>query len=98
MQQLKEETHFVIISNDTDLDHVVNLLKSQGRSAERVGTKKEEKPVIVTATASLSPIKIYCTHLVAYSKNRPRKKTLYSIVSKTSLKILLKQQQKFLNY
>jgi len=74
MQQLKEETHFVIISNDTDLDHVVNLLESQGRSAERVGTKKEEKPVIVTATASLSPIKIYCTHLVTYSKNRPGKK------------------------
>jgi hypothetical protein len=74
MQQLKQETHFVIISNDTDLDHVVNLLKSQGRSAERVGTKKEEKPVIVTATASLSPIKTYCMHLVTYSKNRPAKK------------------------
>ena len=30
MQQLPKETHFVIISNDTDLDHVVNLLKGQG--------------------------------------------------------------------
>jgi hypothetical protein len=29
MQQLHKQTHFVIISNDTDLDHVVNLLKSQ---------------------------------------------------------------------
>jgi len=74
MQQLQQETHFVIISNDTDLDHVVNLLKSQGRSAERVGTKKEEKPIIDTATTSLSPIKTYCMHLVTYSKNRPAKK------------------------
>ncbi len=74
MQKLQQETHFVIISNDTDLDHVVNLLKSQGRSAERVGAKKEEKPAIVIATTSLSPIKTYCMHLVAYSKNRPAKK------------------------
>ena len=74
MQQLQQETHFVIISNDTDLDHVVNLLKSQGRSAERVGTKKEEKPVVVTAATALSPIRTYCMHLVTYSKNRPAKK------------------------
>jgi len=80
MQQLQQETHFVIISNDTDLDHVVNLLKSQGRSAERVGTQKEEKlPVANTSPPpppplSSSPIKIYCMHLVTYSKNRPAKK------------------------
>lgn len=97
MQQLQQNTHFVIISNDTDLDHVVNLLKSQGRSAERIGTEKEEKPIVVAATTttttvtpsttipstttpntttalSLSPIKIYCMHLVTYSKNRPAKK------------------------
>lgn len=74
MQKLQQETHFVIVSNDTDLDHVVNLLISQGRSAERVGTKKEEKPAIVIDTSSLSPIKTYCMHLVTYSKNRPAKK------------------------
>ncbi|HEY9628086.1 MAG TPA: PIN domain-containing protein [Coleofasciculaceae cyanobacterium] len=80
MQQSPKETHFVIISNDTDLDHVVNLLKSQGRSAERMGNKKEEKETTeaikttVEATASLSPIKIYCMHLITYSKNRPAKK------------------------
>ncbi len=78
MQQLQQETHFLIVSNDTDLDHVVNLLKSQGRSAERVGTKKEEKQSIptttTTTTISLSPLKTYCMHLVTYSKNRPAKK------------------------
>lgn len=80
MQQLHKETHFVIISNDTDLDHVVNLLKGQGRSAERIGNKKEEKEATqatkttVEAKVSISPIKIYCMHLVTYSKNRPAKK------------------------
>lgn len=81
MQQLHKETHFVIISNDTDLDHVVNLLKSQGRSAERMGTRKEEKETTSKATKAavedtvvVSPITIYCMHLVTYSKNRPAKK------------------------
>jgi hypothetical protein len=80
MQQLNIETHFVIVSNDTDLDHVVSLLKSQGRSAERIGTKKEEKKtaaaieVMAEATALTSPVKTYCMHLISYSKNRPAKK------------------------
>jgi len=80
MQQLHKETHFVIISNDTDLDHVVNLLESQGRSAERIGTKKEEKKttkateVTVLARDSASQIQAYCVHLVTYSQNRPAKK------------------------
>lgn len=74
MQQSKKETNFIIISNDTDLDHVVSLLKSQGYAAERVGTKKEEKPAIATPDNPLSPIKSYCTHLITYSKNRPAKK------------------------
>lgn len=88
MQQLHKETHFVIISNDTDLDHVVNLLKGQGRSAERIGNKKEEKETTTKATkttvettVSSSPIKIYCMHLVTYSKNRPaRKDTLLNSI------------------
>jgi hypothetical protein len=87
MEQLHKETHFAIISNDTDLDHVVNLLKSQGRSAERIGTKKEENKITATATETtvatetkveptvlVSPITIYCMYLVTYSKNRPAKK------------------------
>lgn len=81
MQQLHKETHFVIISNDTDLDHVVNLLKSQGRSAERMGNKKEEKETVSKtakntgeATVVAPPIKTYCMHLITYSKNRPAKK------------------------
>jgi hypothetical protein len=81
MQQLHKETHFVIISNDTDLDHVVNLLRGQGRTAERISSKKEENKAITTdtkktveATVLVSPIKIYCMYLVTCSKNRPAKK------------------------
>lgn len=82
MQQLHKQTHFVIISNDTDLDHVVNLLESQGRSAERISSKKEEnKTNIATATktkvestALVLATKTYCMLLVTYSQNRPANK------------------------
>jgi hypothetical protein len=80
MQQLHKQTHFVIISNDTDLDHVVNLLKSQGRSAERISSKKEESKAnqatktTVESTDLVSPIKMYCTQLITYSQNRPANK------------------------
>lgn len=85
MQQLHPETHFVIISNDTDLDHVVSLLQSQGRTAERVGTQKtpiqidDQKLLATTTESSVQPvsapssIKTYCMHLMTYSKNRPAK-------------------------
>ncbi len=81
MQELRKETHFVIISNDTDLDHVVKLLKGNGRSAERIGKKQEDKETttkavkttVETTVSSLSS-KLYCMHLVTYSKNRPAKK------------------------
>jgi hypothetical protein len=80
MQQMHKQTHFVIISNDTDLDHVINLLKSQGRSAERISTKKEENKTTTTtkttveSTALLAAIKTYCTQIVTYNQNRPATK------------------------
>ena len=68
MQQLDPATHFVIISNDTDLDYVVQLLKSQGRSAERIGRQTDdrnvnngssgqttEKQTLVTVTSNTNP-------------------------------------------
>jgi hypothetical protein len=74
MQHLHKETHFVIVSNDTDLDHVVNLLKSQGRSAERVGTQKFEKKTtetVLETTSATLPIKIYCMYLITYTTPVP---------------------------
>ena len=73
-EQLPQDVKFVIVSNDKDLDHVVDLLKSEGRLAERIGTRKEEKQVSDEVSSTLSPIKIYCKHLITHSKNRPAKK------------------------
>ncbi|OIP76198.1 MAG: NYN domain-containing protein [Oscillatoriales cyanobacterium CG2_30_44_21] len=90
MQQLPEKTHFVIISNDTDLDHVVNLLRGQGRSAERMSNKKEETKSTTATKVTVEPMTLasqarsYCTHLVTYRQNRPasRNTLLSSIKNK----------------
>jgi len=37
MQEMPANTAFSIVSNDTDLDHVVHLLQSQGCKAQRIG-------------------------------------------------------------
>ncbi|MCI5191201.1 MAG: NYN domain-containing protein [Candidatus Electrothrix sp. AS4_5] len=84
MQQYEQQAHFVIISNDTDLDHVVNLLKSQGCIAKRIGTKKIVKTNDNQINLKVSYVQKYCSHLVAHSKNRPATKEtlLNSIKSK----------------
>lgn len=74
MQQLPQKTHFVILSNDKDMDHVVELLQSHGRSAERIGTKKEEIQPVVSSLDPSPSVKVYCMHLIANSKTRPAKK------------------------
>jgi len=71
MQQFQKKAHFVIVSNDTDLDHVVNLLLSQGCTAERIGLKKDI--VLVSDNSDLSGLQLYCTHLMTHSNNRPSK-------------------------
>lgn len=73
MQELPKETHFVIISNDTDLDHAVRLLKEHGRTAERVGGQEKETTTVTAAPSNGSALTSYCTHLMTYSKNRPAK-------------------------
>ena len=72
MQEFQKKVHFVIISNDTDLDHVVNLLLSQGCTAERIGLKKNI--AVVNNNSNLSALQLYCTHLITHSANRPSKK------------------------
>ena len=87
MSQLPPDAHFVIMSDDQDLDHVVNLLKNQQRSAERLGMRYEQKPVRLqsTSTEATAPIQVkdavaplvrlYCAHLITYKNNRPTKQT-----------------------
>ncbi|MFM8330697.1 MAG: PIN domain-containing protein, partial [Candidatus Methylumidiphilus sp.] len=73
MQQLPQNTHFTVVSEDTDLDHVINLLKSQGRTAERINTKKEELLAVSNPSVAPSPIQSCCVSLLKNSKNRPVK-------------------------
>ncbi len=76
MQEMPPQTHFVIVSNDTDLDHAVHLLRSHGRGAERVGTRMEETVVSVkpAQVTQVNPqLMAYCDHLAAHPNTRPAK-------------------------
>ncbi len=91
-QQLQQQVKFEIASNDKDLDHVINLLKSQGRSAERIGIKKEEQQIIDKSSAIVSLAKTYCEHLITHSKTRPAKKNTLLKSMKNKFKDDLKSE------
>jgi hypothetical protein len=87
MAQLPLESHFDIVSNDTDLDHVVSLLKSQKRSAERIGNKKDNPEGVSGTSEPVNQSKKiciheYCSHLVKHSKPAKKATLLNSINSK----------------
>ena len=90
MAQLPLETHFDIVSNDTDLDHVVSLLQSEQRNAERISNKKDNSQIVPVTSEPITPpapkkdcLQEYCTHIVKHP-NKPAKKVtlLNSIKSK----------------
>jgi hypothetical protein len=89
MQRLPPETHFCIASNDSDLDHVVHLLTSQGRSAQRF-SQALAAPTATPAPTAKSPaehIQAYCQRLLKQQQGRPaRQETLLNSI-RTSLKI-----------
>ncbi|NJN71349.1 MAG: NYN domain-containing protein [Limnothrix sp. RL_2_0] len=83
MAKLSEDTHFVIISNDTDLDHVVELLISQDRTAERVGYKPKKEQA-ESSELLASKLTEYCVILENRPKGRPAKKeTLLNSIKST---------------
>jgi hypothetical protein len=87
MAQLPLQTHFDIVSNDNDLDHVVSLLQSQQRSAERIGFKKDNPEVFLGTSGLVTNSKEdclheYCSHLVKHSKPAKKETLLNSIKSK----------------
>jgi hypothetical protein len=88
MAQLPLETHFDIVSNDTDLDHVVSLLQSQQRSEDRISNKKDNSQLVPLASEPVTQsnkecLHEYCSHIVKHP-NKPAKKVtlLNSIKSK----------------
>ncbi|MSP27052.1 MAG: NYN domain-containing protein [Methylococcales bacterium] len=87
MTQLPLNTHFDIVSNDADLDYAVSLLIDQGRSAERVGIKKEIQlvPTEITITAKEDEYRYlyeYCFHLLSHSRPAKKETLLNSINAK----------------
>jgi hypothetical protein len=89
MSKLPAQTHFEIVSNDTDLDYVVSLLQDQKRSAERIGAKKINPPIStainLTETkatkveATILKTQDYylhesCIYLTSMTNNKPVKK------------------------
>lgn len=72
-QQLSEPAEFTIVSDDTDLDHLVSLLESLSHKAYREGKAKllpaviSEPPIRDVAAG----VKLYCEHLEAHATNRP---------------------------
>lgn len=72
MQELSKDTHFIIVSNDTDLDHAVGLLRNQGRTAERVGARIEKPESAPLSPADNPPeLASFCGQLLKQIKNRP---------------------------
>lgn len=85
MQELPAQTEFIIVSNDKDLDHIVHLLKSQKRSAHRIGSITEEatKPKVPKPVKS-EDLALVCQALIKHPNNRPS--------TSESLKNLLKSR------
>lgn len=75
-QQLGQHADFTIVSDDTDLDHLVSLLTSQSHIARRQGKEKVVKavtktvPPIITQDV-LDGIRLYCEYLAAPNASRP---------------------------
>lgn len=74
MAEQPKNTHFVIVSDDADLDHTIKLLKSYGRTAERISLKKEEVTTTIVNIKETT-LKGYCQKLIIQQKNRPSSPT-----------------------
>lgn len=84
--EMPAETEFLILSQDTDLDHVVNLLRSLGRKVERIDGKTaqieiKEKPVPAKGRQAAAKrtfadfVEDYGTKYLQTGKPRPTRKT-----------------------
>jgi hypothetical protein len=87
--EMPPETEFLILSQDADLDHVVNLLRSAGRKVERIDGKaskieiapkpasaKKPQPATLAAKRSLDDfVEDYRRQHLKTGKARPAKKT-----------------------
>lgn len=78
MQELPTDTHFVIVSDDKDLDHAVHLLEAHQRSAERIGQVEQvnsggQVQQVAEPEDESSMIATYSEYLRTNIKARPAK-------------------------
>lgn len=75
-QQLGQHADFTIVSDDTDLDHLVSLLNSQSHQAKRQGKEKAAKIQSKVAEQSIEQdviagVRLYCEYLAGPNASRP---------------------------
>lgn len=77
-QELGEHADFTIVSDDTDLDHLVSLLSNQSHTAKREGKIRtvKEQPKSKTAAPAVTQdvidgVRIYCEYLAIPKSTRP---------------------------
>lgn len=87
-------TSFTIVSNDTDMDHVVHLLQSQERQAQRIGNGKR---VLVNEISVSQEFIRYCQFLAKFNTGRPAKRETLRNSIKSQLKNTEEQADKLLN-
>jgi hypothetical protein len=86
MAEMPPETEFVILSQDTDLDHIINMLRISDRKAERINGKakkvkgahalKDNQEPVNSTTISLidEAVEKYTLQHLQTGNPRPRKK------------------------
>lgn len=78
LSEMPEETEFIILSEDGDLDHVVNLLRGLQRKVERINGKPHAvpaKPVVSSSPVMESDLEQYVMTRLRKGMTRPAKKT-----------------------
>lgn len=89
VNEMPPETDFLILSQDADLDHVVNLLQSADRKAVRIDGKTHNIQIVGTTAPVQEPdelmngigllnmdvVEEYCLQALQPDKPRPAKKT-----------------------
>jgi PIN domain len=83
--EMPPDTEFVILSQDTDLDHVVHMLQGSKRRVERLDGKVHRTKRVATGSAEPPPVETdgevvteYCTVYLQPARSRPVRKITLS--------------------
>lgn len=99
MQELPGDTHFVIVSDDKDLDHAVHLLQAHQRSAERMGVAEQAGNSNGSPSSPVEPdaedemIASYCEYLQVQAKAKARPTKASTLQNSIKSKFKLEQRE-----